>query len=608
MRLLRLVRALGLALAAASAASAQSCPTVITGPIPCGFNCTYNNVDVVIQDVQIDQSCGPCSFTVTVRNGTITVNGFNGLNGDGANGADAIARLACDGLNTPATSPRAGCSITLRSLKPLSGPATRPLGITAYATISAKGGNGGKGSSVDVDRLNLVNCDPCYAGSSVPGTPGANGGNVTLISDGLISTSFIHTDAGFGGDGAPGCQGIYGPAGQPSAGQAGGKGGNISVSQSGTAVGPEVSSLSASGGKGGRGGDGATGTSGSTAGANGATGGAGGTITVSGFEPSLRSVSTFGGAGGDGGKGANAVDLKAVVCEDCLNNVTFHLCPVTETGRDGGSAGHGGAGGPLTVAATRDVLLTGPTPYWKTGGGAGARGGEGGMGIYGFADCPSCDASPGCGHGIDCPGVTAHGNPGASGNGGVGAKISVKARTLVAGGVEFNTTGGCGGNGQHGLEAKCVLRKRILYPPNSEHCGSTTCPCTVGSIVCTEISAVQGASGGTGGASGSISLVLSVPMGTPPLYVVCGGGGGAGGNGGAGFTCSNWVAAPAAGGQGGLAGASGAVAVTGQPSMVCIAPTTACGTQVAEGDDAIVYRGLPGNWGVLLPGCPCTEN
>ncbi|HYF13774.1 MAG TPA: hypothetical protein VD971_01730 [Phycisphaerales bacterium] len=596
MRKFLLSAAAALVIAASAGAQAPCPPGVVCiegNSFPCGYTTTVTNQDVIIRNVTLNTAaCASCSFSVTVINGTLTVESGSTINGNGTNGGDAQPGDVCVvGDQVPATAATPGCSVTLRSLRSADTPVPRPIGVFVDGWITVRGGDGGEGADGN-DSVLLPNCGTCGPDNGLAGTSGAKGGSITIYSEGAVSTSSsLVADGGHGGSGGDAGGGnVQGP-GNAAGGSNGGDGGTVSIRQVGTTDSYTVVGASANGGNAGNGGDGATAEFGNSSGKAGGNGGKGGSISLAGYAPNLNGgFYVEGGHGGVGGVGGNSPRIGGW-CTPCGDNKYYEHCGPVSQASPGGAGGDGGKGGSVTVNSGNDVTASGASLVCE--GGDGGCGGMGGFGTSGYHDCPpcpvtcdpicACPSGPTCPleHLNECPSVASSGPSAPGGNGGAGGSISVTTSRWLNGGW-FNTMGGCGGCGANGWNA-CQVYKctEALY----ENC------CCVETRVCSAIGATKGSDGGKGGNGGPISLNLSVALVAPaPTFNYCGGGGGPGGDGGNGFTITPyWVEPGAPGGEGGLAGYGGTYSNNTVGAVaICIVPRSDCGPQHPEGDDDLM--------------------
>ncbi len=193
--------------------------------------------------------------------------------------------------------------------------------------ISANGGNGGGGSSINTSGSSIVT-----------GGNGGNGGNINIQCNGSLTTGTISANGGDGGGGGDAAEANGGNAGN------GGNGSKINIA---TADNITAGAITANGGAGGTGGFG-------FGGGAGGNGGSAESITISttnGNVNTTGAINSFGGSGGVSGSSPDA----------------------------GGNGANGNNGGDIKITAYGSIIISGNINV-SGGGGSGGSGGGNGIG------------------------------------------------------------------------------------------------------------------------------------------------------------------------------------------------------------------------------------
>ncbi len=407
---------------------------------------------------------------VSTGTGAITASGTAGVGANQAGGNGAAVQITSTGaITTGAISSAGGAGITPLANGGNAGSITvtnnsATVGAIALGALTTTAGNafgtgtGGTTGAVLVTN-NAAGLGLTTGAITAGGATNANGGAVTLSSQGAVSVSgLINTSAVARGAGVTGSgmnagnitltgtnrsvSGAITASGGAGLGtnQAGGAAGVVSITGAGTL---STGAITASAGA-------ATGTG---------AGGSAGSITASGSNAVLGALTTTGGSNGNGGAvsltstgtlsaGAITTSGGAAIAGNAgrnAGNVTVNaggaitaLGAITASGSAGnGASMAGGNGGAVSLADTGDNVTAGTIS--TTGGNAGATGNANG----GSAGAITVDA------GGAVPTVTLTGNLTAtggarvgSGTAGAGAQVWVKDATTLSTSVTINTTGG----------------------------------------------------------------------------------------------------------------------------------------------------------------------
>ncbi|MDO8788361.1 MAG: filamentous hemagglutinin N-terminal domain-containing protein [Sulfuritalea sp.] len=328
-------------------------------------------------------------------------------------------------------------------------------------------GSGSDGGAVYVDASN----GPVYVGSisakggdaSGLGSDGGTGGNVTLLSYGLLTL-------GSGGIEASGGKGSDGGEGGLSSARQGGDGGQVTLTSTTGNI-TVNGNITAKGGEGGAGeaGSGSTSYSGGwTSGGSGYQGGDGGqggsiTLTATAGNILLSAGVSLNARGGDGGEGGAGGTGWGHAVSD-----SGGVFSATGQGGQGGTGGTGGTGGIIGLNATvGGIVMYGGTSLVASGGTGGA-GGAGGVGMgysatsyYGYA---SASASGGTG--------------GSGGSGGRGGTVSLAGGsggiTIHGDLIARGGTGGAGGAGGQAYVDSAVQSANAGYAGDGGDGGNET--------------------------------------------------------------------------------------------------------------------------------------